>query len=659
MPTEFLRLLVRRFALLLGAYLLLRAGFFGLNYAVFREASAGQVALAFWHGFRFDLSALLLLNTPWLLLSLVPSRGRGWQRLGRAVYLLLNGFGLVLNLVDWEYFRFIGRRTSNELTTIGADVQRQAGQLLLSYWWLLLPFAALLAALWYFYPMPGEGRQAASFKPQADGERERQAASGKRQADGRKDKWRGKKLAAWGLQLAALAGLTVLGIRGGLQLKPLRTGAAFVQQPAVLGHLALNSTFTFLKSLGYAAPERKDYFASPQQLRTALAARPLPRRAAAPLPGRNVVVLILESFGSEYTGVENPGQRGYTPFFDSLATRGGGLLLPDHYANGRRSIEALPAVLAGLPSLMEGAFITSDFQTNELHGLGSLLARHGYQTSLFHGAQNGTMGFNTFGGMAGMQQYFGLDEYPGAASSPDFDGHWGVFDEPYLQYFARQLSRQKQPFFSVLFTLSAHEPFGLPAGYAGQLPTGPLAIQPTIAYSDLALRRFFATARRQPWYDNTLFVLLADHTSQSDAPDYQNVLGEYKTPLLLFAPGQPLPALPRPRISQQADIPATVLDLLGLPADGQLLPFGSSVFDAGTSGRALLLSGGSYWLIHADYVTELTADNQVRLYPYRRHQLPPRPLANPDPAKLRQYGDELKANVQFYLNGLADNTLYR
>ncbi len=650
MPSEFLRLLVRRFALLLGAYLLLRVGFYAFNQHVFREAAAGQVVLAFWHGFRFDVSALLLLNVPWLLLSLVPSRGRGWQQLVRGVYLLLNGFGLALNLIDWEYFRFIGRRTSNELSTIGADVQRQAGQLLLSYWWLLLPFAALLAALWYLYPMPGRELQAASHK--------RQAESGKPDTKNIKPTANSYKLMAkYSLQLAMVAALVVLGIRGGLQLKPLRTGAAFVQQPAVLGHLALNSTFTFLKSLGYEAPERRNYFSSPAQLQAALAARPLPQRAAAPLPGRNVVVLILESFGSEYNGVENPGRRSYTPFFDSLATHGG-LLLPDHYANGRRSIEALPAVLAGLPSLMEGSFITSDFQTDELHGLGGILARHGYQTSLFHGAQNGTMGFNTFGGMAGMQQYFGLDEYPGAAGSPDFDGHWGIFDEPYLQYFSQQLSRQRAPFFSTLFTLSAHEPFGLPARYRGKLPAGTLAIQPTIAYADLALRQFFAAARRQPWYDNTLFLLLADHTSQSDAADYQNVLGEYKTPLLLFAPGQQLPAVALPRITQQTDVPATVLDLLGLPVEGQLLPFGYSVFDTGTSGRALFLSGGSYWLVHTDFVTELTADNQVRLYPYRTHLLPAAPLARPNPAKLLQYGNELKACVQFYLNGLAENRLY-
>ncbi|UOQ76746.1 hypothetical protein MUN84_19890 [Hymenobacter sp. 5516J-16] len=83
------------------------------------------------------------------------------------------------------------------------------------------------------------------------------------------------------------------------------------------------------------------------------------------------------------------------------------------------------------------------------------------------------------------------------------------------------------------------------------------------------------------------------------------------------------------------------------------------MFDSTTTGRALFLSGGSYFLVHSDFVTELTVDNKVRLYPYQTHQLPTTPLAAPNPQKLLQYGNELKACVQFFLNGLADNTLYR
>ncbi|MBC8084581.1 MAG: LTA synthase family protein, partial [Hymenobacter sp.] len=380
---------------------------------------------------------------------------------------------------------------------------------------------------------------------------------------------------------------------------------------------------------------------------------PGPRPGA---PRANVVVLLLESFASEYTGIENGGQ-GYTPFFDSLATKG--LFFRQHYANGRRSIEALPAVLSGLPALTENPFITSNFQTDELHGLGELLGRQGYATSVFHGATNGTMGFNTFAGITGIRQYYGLSEYPGGAGSPDFDGQWGIFDEPYLGYFARQLGRQPEPFFSTVFTLTSHEPFPMPTRYQGRFAAGELPIHATIGYADFALRQFFRAAARQPWYQNTLFILLADHTSQTMRPDYQNTLGSYKTPLLLFHPGRALPPTNVQRITQQADIPATVLDYLGLAPGQPLLPFGYSVFDGGTTGRALFLSGGSYFLVHTDYVTELTADNQLRLYPYQNHALPATPLPAPDPAKLRQYGNELKACVQFYLNGLADNSLYK
>ncbi|WP_188814347.1 LTA synthase family protein [Hymenobacter cavernae] len=635
MPSLALRLLLRRFSLLLGLYLLLRLGFYAANHTVFQEASGGQVLWAFWHGFRFDISGLLLLNLPFMVLSLVPAFGRAWQRFLRGVYLVINSIGLALNIIDTEYFKFIGRRTSNELSTIGSDVQRQAVQLLGHYWYLLIPFIGLMVLLGYLYPMPSGQATAQLAFPTT----------------------RLRRFGLGALEVALVAFGVVLGIRGGLQLKPLRTGHAFVQQPAVLGHLALNSTFTFLKSLGYQTAEHKHYFTSPADLRRALAASHLPvqliKRGA---PPDNVVVLLLESFASEYTGIENGG-KGYTPFFDSLATKG--LFFREHYANGRRSIEALPAALAGLPSLMEGPFITSNYQTDELHGLGELLGRQGYTTSMFHGAQNGTMGFNTFAGIAGIQRYYGLEEYPGGAGSPDYDGHWGIFDEPYLQHFNQQLSKQKEPFFSTLFTLSSHEPFTVPAKYTGRFPAGDLPIHATIGYTDHALRQFFKAASRQPWYQHTLFILLADHTSQTSRPGYQNDLGNYKTPLLLFHPGRTLPAADVHRITQQADVPATVLDYLGFNADNQLLPFGYSVFDKDNSGRAIYLSGGSYFLVHRDFVTELTVDNKVLLFPYQTHFIPAEPLPHPDPRKVQQYGDELKACVQFFVNGLADNQLYK
>ena len=635
-PSPAIRLLLRRFALLLGVYTLLRLGFYLFNTTTFQGIGLRGLAGAFGRGLRFDVAALLWLNLPLVLLSLlVPVTARRGQQGLRGLFVALNFPGFLLNIIDWQYFKFIGRRLSNEWRTVGGVIEEQAGQIGAHYWYLAIPLLGLVYLLWRLCPMPTAADAAAPA-----------------------GRW------AWAprvVEFVLVVGLVVLGLRGGWQLKPLRTGAAFEQQPAVLGHLALNSTFTVLKSFDEAPVERVDYFPSVAALRPALGAAPVPNRHTPPTrTPTNVVLLLLESFASEYTGVENGGKGGYTPFFDSLATAPDALLLRDNYANGRRSIEALPAVLSGLPSLMDEPFITSSFQTAEVHGLGEILGRHGYTTAMYHAGANGTMGFDMYAGIAGMQHYYGVNEYPGGVGSPDYDGHWGIFDEPYLQYFNRRLAATRQPFMATLFTLSAHDPFTLPARYQGRFPAGTQPIHPTIAYADMALRRFFAAARREAWYAHTLFVLTADHTSQTDLPSYQNPLGYHKTPLLLLRPGQPLPPANVHRITEQADVPATVLDLLGLPEEQQrLLPFGSSVFDAASPGRALFRDGDSYYLVHADFVTELTNKNEVRLYPYQTHFMPPEPVANPDPALVRQYGDELRACVQFYVNGLLDNRLYK
>ncbi|QNE38773.1 hypothetical protein F1C16_03990 [Hymenobacter sp. NBH84] len=202
MPTLALRLLLRRFSLLLAVYLLLRLGFYWANHTTFQEATSGQVLLAFWHGFRFDIAALLLLNLPWLVLSVVPTYGHGWQRLLRVLYVLLNTLGIALNIIDAEYFKFIGRRTSNELTTIGDDVRRQAGQLVGQYWYLLLPLLTLLALLWWLYPMPTPS----VIREEQTRQRTQRPA---------------RRYGSWAAQLVLLIGLIVLGIRGGVAAETL------------------------------------------------------------------------------------------------------------------------------------------------------------------------------------------------------------------------------------------------------------------------------------------------------------------------------------------------------------------------------------------------------------------------------------------------------
>ncbi|WP_192820658.1 LTA synthase family protein [Rufibacter sp. LB8] len=616
--------LAKRILLLFGVYLFLRILFLLNNSHYFSSANTWQLLRAFLWGFRFDAAALATLNAPFILFSLLPFQFVAHPKYQKALkiwFFVVNVQFLWLNVADIEYFSFVGKRTTNELFTITHDIADQAGQLLLNYWYLLFFFAFLVALLWKLYPR---------LSPQAP-------VSVKGQL----------------ILLLIMAPLTLIGIRGGIQYKPLRPSEAFNQDPAILGNLTLNSSYTFIRSLSSKKLTPSAYFKSEVALRQALGFDALhySQPPGAPIYD-NVVLLVLESFSSEYTGIENPNHQGYTPFFDSLATEG--QLFRDHYANGRRSIEALPSILSGLPSLLEEPFINSAYQFDKLIGIGSLVRDYGYTTSFFHGGNNGTMNFDTFSKIAGFGFYNGLNEYPEDLKPFDYDGEWGIFDEPYLQYFARVLGKQKEPFLSTVFTLSAHHPYTIPQEHKGNFPKGPLEIHETIGYTDYALRQFFQYAKTQPWYKRTLFIITADHTQLTHDKDFNNLLGNFKVPLLFFRPGRPLPPYNPHRITQHADIPASVADVLNLPST-QILPFSRSVWDKTTPGRAVLYNNQSHYLVKQVGVAQMRQD-QVKVFPYEIHYLRKQPLHNP--ALAQKLGGELKALLQYYQTGLQTNQLY-
>lgn len=616
------KLLLRRLGLLFGLYMLLRAVFYVLNYNAFAEAGLGATVLAFLHGLRFDVAAIFAINSLFILLSLFPvgnTLHKNYQRVLKWVFILTNLPFIALALVDVEFFKFIGRRSSNEIFAITDDIIEQFGQLVTYYWYLILGFALLMYAFTKVYP---KVNQVAS-----------QAIPSK----------------VWlrGVRLIVVAGFVVLGIRGGLQLKPLRPSHAFVLEPAALGHLTLNSPFTFIKGIGQTKLEEKSYFASDDALLDALEFTPGTYAAqTGPVKKDNVVILILESFAAEYVGALNNGQ-GYTPFLDSLATEG--VLFQHAFANGRKSIEALPSILAGVPSLMLEPFITSPYQANNLYGLGTLLQQQNYKTAMFHGAANGSMGFNDFSRRAGVQQYFGMDEYPEQSRKHDFDGQWGIFDEPYLQYVSQKLTDIDKPFMATIFTLSSHQPYTIPDKYKKTFPKGELEIHESIGYADHALKEFFQSAAKQPWYQNTLFVITADHTQKSINPTYQNELGHYRVPLLLFHPSGNLPKIHADKIAQHADIPATVVDYLNLPTD-KLLPFGHSLLDSTHEGQAVFFTGNAYMLVQPSGVTELKPDGTLQFYTF--------PEFTTAPKQAPKAEQKLKAMLQFFNNGMVNNRLY-
>ena len=618
--------LLRRLGLLLGVYFLLRFLFFICNRGIFNGAGIFQIAQAFGYGLRFDLSALAAINFFFILLTFMPRMPPpkpAFELFLKALFLVLNIPFIILNVIDLEFFQFIGHRLTFQLLGLAGDAGVKWVSLVLTYWPLGLFGGFLIALLVLLY-----GRTPA--------------------IDGTKP----APIWIWALNLVLIFPLTILIFRGGLQWRPISPAQAMVLRDPALAQLALNSSFTVLKSYRNKTLPRRHYFSSREEMLQVLRA-PI-RGEARLLPDRarrdNIVILILESFSAEYWGAGNGGNR-YTPFLDSLASQS--LFFPHNYANGRASIEMMPSVLAGLPSLMDEPFIDSAYQNNELLGLGTVLGQQGYTTSFFHGGKNGTMHFDDFMRMAGFQHYFGLNEYP---RKGDYDGNWGIFDEPFLQFTISELSKQKPPFAAAIFTLSSHHPYTIPSKYHGQFKKGALPIHEAIGYTDYSVEKFFAAARQQPWYTNTLFIITADHTQKLETPEYLNTLGHYRVPLLVFHPQMKFSNIDTNRVTEQVDIFESVLDYLQLRPERGLL-FGHSIFRSG-EGRAFLHSNGHYWLVRGqdalDFDPEGTGGGLFDLS--RDPQL--KSLISRGSEKQRELEQQAKTLLQYFDNGMLDNTLY-
>lgn len=324
----------------------------------------------------------------------------------------------------------------------------------------------------------------------------------------------------------------------------------------------------------------------------------------------NVVVIILESFSQEYMGCYNQGiMPSYTPFLDSLARH---CVVYQGRANGKKSIEGIPAIFSSMPTLMSFPLPMSDYTGNDLYALPSILHDNGFHTAFFHGSYNGVMSFDRVCAHLGFDEYYGKDEYmaePGAKES-DYDGCWGIFDEPYLQYMVHKISTFKEPFFVGEFTLSSHHPYKMAPGHENDFAEGPHPLCRVVTYSDNALRKFFDAARQTDWYDHTLFVITADHSGQGLHREYNDYDGWYRIPMLFYMPhyeeSAPIVAdtnyysthYVSPRLMQQTDIMPTLLDYLGI--ETHTVCFGSSAFRNPNNGWQISYGNGYHQLVTQD-----------------------------------------------------------
>ena len=576
-------------------------------------------------GLLFDTSAIIYTNALYILLMLLPFRQNGYQQFCKWLYLIINGIALAMNLADSVYFQYTMRRTT---TTVFSEFSNEGnlgsiiGTEFIHHWYLVLLFVGIMWLLWRLYAMPKKQHP---------------------------------------LNMASLilvVPLCIAGIRGGFTtaVRPITISNAnqYAQRPTDAA-LVLNTPFSMIRTIGKNVFVVPHYFESEAEMEAIYtpvhhSLSPPP----SPLTSKNVVVLIVESFGREYIGalnkdLEGGRYKGYTPFTDSLISKS--ITFRYSFCNGRKSIDGMPSILSSIPMFVEPFFLTPA-SMNDYTGLAGILATEGYETAFFHGAQNGSMGFQAFAQKTGFQKYFGRTEYEAAHGTADFDGTWAIWDEPFMQYYAEEMSKMKQPFMTALFTASSHHPFVIPEKYAKDFPEGTLPIHKCIRYTDMAIRKFFETVQKQPWFANTIFVMTSDHTNQSDHAEYQTDLGGFCSPIIIYAPSAS--GGMQDKIAQQIDILPTVLGLLGYHKN--YLGFGIDVLNTPAEDTwAVNYLNGIYQYVKYGYVLQFDGTNTKAIY-----SLDDRLMKNNLKGKIEvqsQMELELKAIIQQYMERMSQNRL--
>lgn len=337
------------------------------------------------------------------------------------------------------------------------------------------------------------------------------------------------------LLFIVFSGGLVLAIRGGTGLAPMNPGFAFFSNHQFANHAALNASWNLMYDLKYYFRHKNNQFTymgdeEMHERVDRLTAAGLPNDTEIVLTASrpNIVVIILESWTADVIASLG-AEKGIAPFFDVLAA--GGILFTDFYANGNRTSFGIPAVLGGFPSTPEGSILNRPNKMERLPTLAGTLKANGYATSFYYGGDTHFDDMNAFF----VHSKFDTVTDKSSFQAKDMNSKWGVHDHVLFERVLTDLSRLPEPFFSAMLTISSHEPFEVPMKTVLNGNDPPALFKNAVHYTDRSLRSFFANAQTQPWFKNTLFVIVADHGTALPLNRPNAYMPErYKIPLLLY-----------------------------------------------------------------------------------------------------------------------------
>ncbi len=618
-------------------YALCRVVFYCHNRSIIGAArwdEWGQIVKA---SFVFDSGSIFYINLPFIVMWLLPFdrvERPVWQRVISVGFMVVNAVGLLVNIADIFYFPYkLSRIVSDDIHYLGEPTGGTLlGSMFVDYWQGTLLWVSLVTLLYLTCFRLLRYRGGNHILAQ-----------------------KGLRYAVRTVWLAAMVTFAVIGIRGyrtGADAYPVNVSDAALFVRPEMSQVVLSNPFCVIRTWGnklhgvtYMSRQEADSTYVP--LRRICGGDGVSRPR---LPEDcNVVIIMLESFGSPHIKSLNPlfkpSQESYTPFLDSLFHEG--LLFTDAYQGGIKSIDAMPAVWASIPSYNKN-FLRLPQSQADYYALPEILADKGYATSFMHGASRESMSFVAFGKMAGVQQFVSREDYAKVYGGGDFDGKWGIWDDKFLPFVLDRLDAMPRPFMSTIFTLSSHEPFKVPPHMEGRFEEGALPIHKVMRYTDHALREFFREASTKPWFANTLFIMMADHGSGAEDARLLSAPYNHRIPIFFYMPSAGLKGRIDKTVSQ-LDIMPTLLAMLGY--DGSVTAFGNDMFDSSEKGFAAGYFDGSFGVVEGGLFYRLSENGLTALYdldsdPAKEHDIKERA----DPARVRFF----EAYIQQYYHTVAD-----
>ncbi|QEC77428.1 LTA synthase family protein [Mucilaginibacter ginsenosidivorax] len=618
-------------------YFIARVLFFAYNTHLLAVDNLSTLLKLCYYGMAFDTTALLYVNSLFILLSVLPltiNTRPGYQKGITILYFITNFLAYATNFVDIIYYRFSQVRSTKAVLDVLADETNKKALLehfTWAYWYILVIYIlCCLCWVWLYYRVKVIPRPVKHLQPY---------------------------FITSVISLLVAVALVIGGIRGDFahSTRPINMVDAYkhVTVPNQ-GDVVLNTPFAIIRTIS-SNNFKIQHWTTTDYINANV--KPIKQYNSKPATKPNVVIIILESMAKEYWGSMNkganiPGFVSYTPFLDSLSDNS--LIFTNAYANGRQSIHAMSSVLAGIPSF-QTAFTSSPFAKQKIESIVSVCNSMGYQTSFFHGAANGSMGFQGFGSILGFKNYYGRTEYN---DDRDFDGIWGIWDEHFFQFMGKTLSTQKQPFMATLFSLSSHDPYQLPEKYKTRFKGGPLAIDKCVQYSDNALREFFNYAKTQPWFANTIFVITADHTSQTYYPEYSKGVNRFAVPILFYSANNAY-ALKGTRtdLASQMDIYPSVADLIGY--NKPFRSWGRSLINPAPAElpRVINSTGNIYQLMQGNYTYLFDGKNITGVYAVTDKGLEKNLMTNNPNPEMNTGIADCKAFIQDYADRIVNKKL--